>query len=462
MKNHTIKSNERLINRGAIAVYRNSLGFGLLLACTLATWTAATVNGDTLTITGAGPPDCTVIVSPDEWTRTGHENFGSLDVTQVFEQDGIGWVNRTLLRFDLPELESVHVISATVTLRRNDWLSNEGMVSIYRLLESWTEGTGAGVVQDGAADWFDRQHGVAAWSTTGALGPGSSLTVPTDVHTVQGEYTFSLDVTADVQYWYDNGLDVTNFGWVLTSIDTDGQHRFGLRLWSDDSLSAPVLTIEYVPNLAPIAVCQGAVVAVGEVPDIDGGSYDPDGDEITLSQNPAGAFSEAGIYEAMLTVSDPDGATDSCTAMVVVFDPSTGFVTGGGWIDSPEGALPFDPTLTGKANFGFVSKYKKGASIPTGNTEFQFHTGGLNFHSSSYDWLVVTGSSYAKFKGTGTILDVPGEYKFMLWAGDSEPDTFRIRIWVENEETTEEIVIYDNGNDQSIGGGNIIVHTGKK
>jgi len=212
----------------------------------------------------------------------------------------------------------------------------------------------------------------------------------------------------------------------------------------------------------PVAVCQGAVVAVGEVPDIDGGSYDPDGDMITLVQSPAGSFSEAGIYEVTLTVTDPDGAMDSCTAMVVVYDPSAGFVTGGGWIDSPEGALPFDPTLMGKANFGFVSKYKKGASIPTGNTEFQFHAGGLNFHSKNYDWLVVTGSSYAKFKGIGTILDVSGEYKFMLWAGDSEPDTFRIRIWAENEETTEETVIYDNGNDQSIGGGNIIVHTGKK
>ncbi len=104
--------------------------------------------------------------------------------------------------------------------------------------------------------------------------------------------------------------------------------------------------------------------------------------------------------------------------MVVVYDPSAGFVAGGGWIDSPAGVYTADPPLTGKANFGFVSKYKKGAPVPTGNTEFQFKAGNLNFHSTSYDWLLITGSDYAKFKGTGAI-NGEGEYKFMLWDGDN-------------------------------------------
>ena len=118
------------------------------------------------------------------------------------------------------------------------------------------------------------------------------------------------------------------------------------------------------------------------------------------------------------------------------------------------------PTPTGKASFGFVSKYKKGASVPEGNTEFVFRAAGLNFHSSSYDWLVVTGSNYAKFKGTGTI-NGAGDYKFKLWAGDGDPDTFRIKIW-EEDALGSETVIYDNGMDQAIGGGSIVVHTSKK
>ena len=40
--------------------------------------------------------------------------------------------------------------------------------------------------------------------------------------------------------------------------------------------------------------------------------------------------------------------------------------------------------------------------MPTGNTEFIFNAADLEFHSTSYDWLVIAGTN-AKFKGTGTI-----------------------------------------------------------
>jgi hypothetical protein len=113
----------------------------------------------------------------------------------------------------------------------------------------------------------------------------------------------------------------------------------------------------------------------------------------------------------------------------------------------------------GKATFGFVCKYNKSDNTPIGQTEFVFHSGDLNFHSSSYDWLLVTGSNYARFKGSGTI-NGSGDYKFMLWAGDDDPDTFRIRIW-EEDEFGIETVVYDNGMDQPIGGGSIVIHTKK-
>jgi hypothetical protein len=170
----------------------------------------------------------------------------------------------------------------------------------------------------------------------------------------------------------------------------------------------------------------------------------------------------AGVYDLCIRGADVLGnVSDSECTFLVVYDPTAGFVTGGGWIYSDPGAYIADPDLEGKANFGFVSKYKKGADIPTGNTEFQFHTADLNFHSLNYDWLVVTGSDYARFKGIGTI-NGEGEYKFMLWAGDGEPDTFRIRIWEEDEISGDETTIYDNGFDQEISGGSIVIHTGKK
>jgi hypothetical protein len=183
--------------------------------------------------------------------------------------------------------------------------------------------------------------------------------------------------------------------------------------------------------------------------DLSGNATCGEGEEVDLGP---------GVYTVGV-VSDKTGCpTASTQDLLAVYDPSGGFVTGGGWIDSKAGAYVPDPSLAGKATFGFVSKYKKGATTPTGNTEFQFHAGDLNFHSSSYEWLVVTGSDYARFKGSGTINGM-GDYEFMLWAGDGEPDTFRIKIWEEDEITATETITYDNDFDQEIERGSIKVHT---
>jgi hypothetical protein len=174
------------------------------------------------------------------------------------------------------------------------------------------------------------------------------------------------------------------------------------------------------------------------------------------------AYNEPGIYAPELTVRDEFGQFDTATyEFVIVYDPDGGFVTGGGWIDSPAGAYRPDMDLAGKATFGFVSKYKHGAARPSGKTEFQFQVADLNFHSDTYQWLVVNQSgTNAQFKGEGTI-NGAGSYKFMLWATDDTTDLFRIRIW-EEDGSGNETDIYDNGTDQEIGGGSIVVHAPKK
>ncbi|MFZ5933037.1 MAG: PKD domain-containing protein [Patescibacteria group bacterium] len=174
-----------------------------------------------------------------------------------------------------------------------------------------------------------------------------------------------------------------------------------------------------------------------------------------------------GVYTVKLIVTDDDGASgESVFQFVVIYDPEGGFVTGGGWIDSPAGAYVTNTTLTGKANFGFVSKYQKGANLPTGQTEFQFKVASFTFHSTSYDWLVVAGPN-AKYKGSGTI-NGNGDYAFMLTAVDGQigggggVDRFRIKIW--NKSTNE--VIYDNQMGESddanatdaIEAGSIVIH----
>ena len=171
-----------------------------------------------------------------------------------------------------------------------------------------------------------------------------------------------------------------------------------------------------------------------------------------------------GVYDACVRGTDAGGKVGGFTcSLLVVYNPDGGFVTGGGWINSPAGAYAADLTLTGKATFGFVSKYQRGATTLTGQTEFQFKAGNLNFHSSSYDWLVVAGTR-AQYKGTGTI-NGAGNYGFMLTAIDGQVnggggvDKFRIKI------TGPGGVVYDNqpgaGNNAdpttALGGGSIVI-----
>ena len=183
-------------------------------------------------------------------------------------------------------------------------------------------------------------------------------------------------------------------------------------------------------------------------------------------------YTDTGVHTVTLSVKDSASQTYIKEYQyVVVYDLEGGFVTGGGWITSPVGAYAANPDLTGKATFGFVSKYVKGQTTPTGNTQFNFNTAGIQFHSSDYDWLVIAGQK-AMYKGTGTINDV-GNYGFMLSAIDGDivsgthddGDMFRIRIW----DRDSDALVYDNniGNDDdaepttALGGGTIMIHQAK-
>ncbi|MGD2253679.1 MAG: BMP family ABC transporter substrate-binding protein [Anaerolineales bacterium] len=178
-------------------------------------------------------------------------------------------------------------------------------------------------------------------------------------------------------------------------------------------------------------------------------------------------YASPGVYSVRLELhDDADNMADASYEFIVIYNPTGGFVTGGGWIDSPEGAYYPDPLLTGRASFGFVSKYKRGASTPEGVTQFQFRVADLNFHSEAYDWLVI-GGMRAQYKGTGTI-NGEGAYRFILTAIDGDlhandgVDRFRIKIW---DPATEEM-IYDNQlgdlDDADpvtvLSGGSIVIH----
>ncbi len=182
-------------------------------------------------------------------------------------------------------------------------------------------------------------------------------------------------------------------------------------------------------------------------------------------------YTTPGVYAVGITVTDKDGGAGSESfKYVVIYDPNGGFVTGGGWINSPSGACQLTSACTGatgKASFGFNSKYQRGATVPSGDTQFQFQAGNLSFHSTSYQWLVIAGAK-AQYKGSGTI-NGSGNYGFILTAIDGQvsggggTDKFRIKIW----DNGTGGVVYDNqmGADDTadpttgLGGGSIVIHS---
>src|SRR6267142_1719164 len=198
-------------------------------------------------------------------------------------------------------------------------------------------------------------------------------------------------------------------------------------------------------------------------------------------------FAGPGVYNVNVTVTDDDDGSVSArvSQYVVIFDPAEGSVSGSGWIDSLPGAYLPNPALVGKAKFGFESKYKRGASVPTGQTEFNFKAAKFKFKSTVYEWLVISGSK-AQYTGSGVVKvhdsshsgddecendnhwrQWTGDYKFILTAQEGGlsdgKDKFRIKIV--DKATLQ--VIYDNkrgesddmdvANPQIISGGRITI-----
>jgi PKD repeat protein len=180
------------------------------------------------------------------------------------------------------------------------------------------------------------------------------------------------------------------------------------------------------------------------------------------------AYNAAGIYTIQVTVTDNHGASGTSTfTFIVVYDPDGGFVTGGGWFTAPAGAYRPNQALTGRVNLGFVAKYHKNDPLPDGETEFNFSIANFNFHSSQYQWLVVSGAR-AQFRGTGTV-NGAGNYGFMVTAIDgslsvpSGPDKFRIKVW---DASNGNAIVFDNEYGASddadpvtpLQGGSIVIH----
>jgi hypothetical protein len=313
-----------------------------------------------------------------------------------------------------------------------------------------TKSSPSGTVTLSSSVGTDIISGTCSLTPNGADNANCSVTIqPQDdsVHTITATYQASNTHSTSTN---NTGLQVNNLPPVITSV-TGPVNPLPL------SAAAATITVNFTdPGILDTHNCTF--------------SWD-DNNSNTTSASGIGNGScsathnylNAGVYTVGVNVTDDDyGYNTSKFEYVVVYDPN------GGWINSTAGAYTANPLLTGKANFGFVSKYQKSATVPTGETEFQFQVASFNFHSTVYEWLVVSGGgAKAQYKGSGTVNGVSG-YGFLLTATDGNPDKFRIKIV--NKATGA--VVYDNvlgapddidtASPQALGGGSIVIHTSNK
>jgi hypothetical protein len=164
-------------------------------------------------------------------------------------------------------------------------------------------------------------------------------------------------------------------------------------------------------------------------------------------------FTVAGVYSVALAVTDNAGGTGTATtvggspALVVVFDPNVGKVTGGGWV----------PAGSAKTTFNVNAKYNHGAL--TGNLGAQLPDG-RTMSSTTLRWLVTVGSK-AEVAGDATLNGVAG-YTFLVTVSDTS--AYRLKL----TRASDGVVVYDNvpgssddidlATPQPAGGGNITLH----
>ena len=158
--------------------------------------------------------------------------------------------------------------------------------------------------------------------------------------------------------------------------------------------------------------------------------------------------------------------TGSSEDSLVVYDPSLGFTTGGGWF--------YWPGTNDRTTFGYTMKYNKKATNIQGNLILIRHLSDGSIYrlkSNAVDGLALgeeSGFGWAAFSGKATYqapswLEPEGNYTFTVYVEDHGDPGSSDRMWVEVRDKDGVVVgalsINPDGstNAVTLGGGNIVV-----
>lgn len=236
------------------------------------------------------------------------------------------------------------------------------------------------------------------------------------------------------------------------------------------NVSDPVF-VNVVVSHNIVAPISGTAVKVGTSVDLIGNFWDVPGNKHTATWDidgtiitgsvvePSGMkngivrgtykFTTPGVYKLKMNVTDQNKVTTfsdmqgDLDAIVVVYDPNGGYTFGGGWFQSPAGALSGSTSASGKVSFGFQSNYFKNATNPKGETQLEFKVGGLEFNALNFEYLAISGAK-AQFRGTGRIIGDQSGYAFIMTVidGGIAGGDDKIRMKIFNKNTGK--IIYDN------------------
>lgn len=161
-------------------------------------------------------------------------------------------------------------------------------------------------------------------------------------------------------------------------------------------------------------------------------------------------FNTVGVYKLQMNITDQTGVTSYANTngdleeIVVIYDPNGGYTYGGGWFNSPAGALKSNANATGKVSYGFTVNYFKNSILPKGETQFEFRIGDFEYNALNFDYLVISGAK-AQFKGTGKIIGGQSGINFIMTVIDGDLDGSgidKVRMKIYNKNTGQ--VYYDN------------------
>jgi hypothetical protein len=237
------------------------------------------------------------------------------------------------------------------------------------------------------------------------------------------------------------------------------------------NISTAIKTVVVALNItAPIS---GAAIRIGSTINLSGTFWDVAGNKHTgkwliddnTSTNgtvtePSGMkngtitgsykFSNPGVYKLQMNVTDQKGVTTYANtngdldAIVVVYDPNGGYTYGGGSFSSPAGALKTNLAASGDVSYGFTVNYYKNATLPKGETQFDFKFGDFEYNALNFDYLSISGAK-AQFKGTGKIIGGQSGINFIMTVIDGQLDgsgVDKVRMKIYNKNTGQ--VYYDN------------------